>query len=78
MNMFCSDVNFVSYLEIQRIGSMPIGVFRRLLLGLLDLSLEFLLKIVEVDSEIQGLDGSDVAFRINGNIRMIPFVGVEW
>ena len=76
--MFCSDVNFVSYREIRRVGSLFISVFGKLLLSLLDLGLEFLLEIVEVDSEIQSLDRSDVAFRIDGNVRMVSFVGVEW
>ena len=48
------------------------------LLGCRDFSFESTLSFIEIYSEVMGLGGSNIAFRVNSNVQMIFFISEEW
>ena len=48
------------------------------LLGCRDFSFKSTLSFIEIYSEVMGLGGSNIAFRVNSNVQMIFFISEEW
>ena len=71
------NVDFVAYLEVRRWCSACVGGTLISLLSLSDVVLEIFVEFLKIDSEFMGAGGGDTLFGMDGDIRMVTFVGKE-
>ena len=71
------DKDFVTYFEIRSGGILYISGFLIMLLGRRDFSFEGTLLFIEIYGEVVGSGGSNIAFRVNSDIRMISLISEE-
>ena len=78
INEFCFNKNFLSKLKVQ---CWNLFCICRLLISFLscsDLVIEFLVKLVQVNSKFLSLVRSEIIFRMNRKGRIISLVGKSW
>jgi len=71
------DKNFVIYFEIRSREMSHISGFLITLLGYRDFSFEGTLYFIKIYSEVVGLGGSNIMFRVNSDIQMISLISEE-
>src|SRR5882724_11588391 len=77
MEKLSLDICLATYFEFR--GQKPSGIGGSLVstLSFSDVLLKLLVQLIEVGDKVMCMCGSEVAFRVNGKVRMITLVGKE-
>lgn len=77
-DVLCVDVHRATDSEIRIREALAVGDSLVALGCMPDLNTEVLVDGVDVNSEITGAIGSEITFGVDGQIRIVSFIGKEW